>query len=63
MSKDENVYDEGSAAGPLGRPMNADELFEALQDAGFSTAEASILLHGGWPALMNHRYGPVAGSA
>ncbi len=63
MSKDENVYDEGSVAGPLGWPMNADELFETLQDAGFSTAEASILLHGGWPALMNHRYGPVAGSA
>ena len=63
MSKDENVHDEGSVAGPLGWPMNADELFEALQDAGFSTAEASILLHGGWPALMNYRHGPIAGSA
>ncbi len=63
MSKDENVCDEGSVAGPLGRPMNANELFEALQDAGFSTAEASILLHGGWPALMHSRHGPIAGSA
>ena len=63
MSKDENVYDEGSVAGPLGWPMNADELFEALQDAGFSTAEASILLHSGWPGLMHYRHGPFAGSA